>query len=277
MSSQIPLPAAPRINDVLAALPATGISIDNLIAKLWKRTLSDRSKAELLRALDPIATFDAATGLWKPRPRHKLIPGHIESLVSRPRKRRRVRPFSSKWISGSGDVISHVHGDYDPVWRKHDVRGLLSREKESRCYRHVCIQVLLNSSPAVLDFLNTHKILTRCSFRDCLTCSLADLAEEYTGLKTVTLPDVLDSFYELCDKTFWGPRARAKRRVGPMTDVEGDLDVSFFLFLLYNMREQLLRCPRYVFGRQIAQTFANPVAVIYRNSSESSWLKKSTI
>lgn len=83
--------------------------------------------------------------------------------------------------------------------------------------------------------------------RDCLACSLADLAEQYTDPSPATLDVVLDSFYGVCDKVFWGPRAGAKRRAGSISGREGDLDMSYLYFLLYNMREQLLSCPRYLF------------------------------
>ena len=102
----------------------------------------------------------------------------------------RVSPFASKWISGTGEVITHVRGDYIPVWRKQEVRGLRPTPKRV-CYRNVCVQVLLNSSPAVLAFLNTHKTRAGCSMRDCLTCSLADLAKQHRKAFLVTLHDVL--------------------------------------------------------------------------------------
>jgi hypothetical protein len=69
------------------------------------------------------------------------------------------------------------------------------------------------------------------------------LASDYVSQATDIgdLFNTLDSFYEVCDKVFWGPRSRAKRQVGPKhPDIEGYSDLSFMTWLLFEMREQLL-------------------------------------
>ena len=238
-------PTAEQLKGVLGHIPAAGISIDDLCIKLFGGTVPGHVKAEVIRGLDAIATLDAATGLWKARPRHNLIPGQVVKVISKPRTRKRVRPFSSTWISGTGEMITYVQGDYNPVWQRHHLRGLVSKHPNP-CYKNVCIQLLLHSSPALFAFLDKHKTVTTCSTRDCLTCSLADLAAESMKPVTFTFDRFANAFHDLCEKVFWGPRARAKRRVGPITLSSGGLDFSFLSFLLYNMREQLVKYPRCV-------------------------------
>ena len=241
-----PLQVFPPSEHILAVIPDDGISFDDLVAKL-SRPLSNGDKTELRRLLDPLATFNVSTGIFRKRPRRTLVPGTAGTLISRPRNRRRVVPFSSKWIGYDGNIITRVRGQFSPTWRKHEVRGLVSKTAK-QCYRHVTIQLLLNSTPALHNFLHTHKTKTQCHIRDCLTCSLAKLAEEYARENSpanTPLTDTLDSFYSTCNKVFWGPRARAKRRVGPMDpDNEGDIELSFMFWLLYEIHEQLLRYPR---------------------------------
>jgi hypothetical protein len=116
--------------------------------------------------------------------------------------------------------------------------------RKEQITKKACVQILLNSSPALLVFLATHMYSIGCNTRDCLTCSLGDLAAQYTNPNTTTLHDLLDAFYGCCEKVFWGPRARAKQGLGHTSREEVALDMSFLFSLLSNMQEQLLRYPR---------------------------------
>lgn len=231
------------------AIPKNGITFRDFAAK-FPQPLNQHDKDELRRLLDPLATYDPSSDLWTPRPMREVTPGSAYSLISRPRTKQRVKPFASKWIAHSGEIITCVKGEYHPTWPEHTVKGLFSRQRV--CYRNVVLTVLLNSSPAFLNFLYVHVTPTLsttptvCSIRDCLTCSLAELTSQYVmeSDDNTNLENALDSFYDTCDKVFWGPRARAKHRIGPIhPDIEGDLDLSFMTWLLYEMREQLKRYP----------------------------------
>lgn len=253
------------LRNALGHIPPDGITTDDLLNILFsKGTVPEYVKQGVIKGLDPIASLDAATGLWKPRPRYPEKPGYLYQMISRPRKRKRVSPFSSQWISETGETITHVRGNYKPVWQRYPVRGFNTQDLNC-CYRDVCVQVLLHSSPALFAFLHIHTTVTKCSTRDCLTCSLADLAAESMKPLTFTIDRVLHFFYDVCEKVFWGPRARAKRRVGPLANLHGDRDHTFLLFLLYNMREQLVRYPRCVPYRQAVQGCANSITVISKN------------
>jgi hypothetical protein len=120
-----------QFEDVLAAIPSRGITIDDLMIKIWKRPLSVSTRKELIRILTQRAIHDPATGLYRPRPKHNAIPGPIQTLISRPTRRKRVSPFASDWISGKEEVITHVRGDYNPVCLQHEVRGVTPTQERT--------------------------------------------------------------------------------------------------------------------------------------------------
>ena len=115
------------------------------------------------------------------------------------------------------------------------------------CYRNTILLMLLNE-PAFVNWLMRHRVGMCLKVRECLLCAFRNLIQEYHQpfAKSPAVHYALEVFWDLCERSFWGIRAKRKVVLGSTESWKGNTHLGFLFHLLDELLRQTQHLPHEV-------------------------------